>query len=526
MSVVTTESEVAEGDDVAATLMLDNPVAFRITVLVFIVDVARRRERRTSMAPQNRIVSTSGVTEVTLSVSTVQDKLAEGDEKFAYQSQANGLPDDSQLGGATVGSVTIIDDDHAPEVSTPTSLKAADYTTSIATLRATDQDGDDLTWEITGGDDRGLFSLTGEGALSFTSRQSHDSPRDANRDRFYRVNVEVTDGFNPTEARLTVELLPGLIVENVTRTAADVTVNVPLGHVGDTAQLQYGASYGEWTTLRSTAAGGGELFALSGLGAGTHYAVRATLHDNPLRYDDWSRGRFRTDLSLLWGPDWIMAEATGDGGYELSWSETNAIQPGNPPLETGYRIVRMAVPIYHPTVTFEVNNSETTTHTDPGPLVLGVTYYYTISAVNEDGPSYSGSPVIVTPQASQGFTETAPGAPRNLRLDRNVPAGQVKLVWDAPGDGSATGYIVVLHRIGDHLPNGSWRGETLASGVSSTTFTDHLTRDDFPDEGYVHRAYYVHSVNANGVRSEQAPLVVILPAPPREYCVNHIEPLP
>ena len=182
----------------------------------------------------------------------------------------------------------------------------------------------------------------------------------------------------------------------------------------------------------------------------------------------------------------------------------------------------MAVPTYHPTVTFEVNNPETTTHTDPGPLVVEVTYYYTISAVNRHGPSYSGSPVIVKPQSSQGFTQTVPRAPRNLRLDRSAPAGQVKLVWDAPVDGSATGYIVVLHRIGDHLPNGSWRGETLDSGVSSTTFIDHLTRDDFPDEGYVYRSYYVHSVNASGVRSVQAWEVVPLVAPPCEHCVNHI----
>ena len=265
---------------------------------------------------------------------------------------------------------------------------------------------------------------------------------------------------------------------------------------------------------------------LSGLGAGTSYAVRATLHANPLRRGDWFRGGFETKVSLRYGPDTISATPTGDGGYELSWSETNAIQPGNPPPETGYRIVRMAVPIYHPTVTFEVNNPETTTYTDPGPLVVGVTYYYTITAVNEDGPSYSGSPVIVTPQASQGFTETAPGAPRNLRLDRSVPAGQMKLDWDAPGDGSATGYIVVLHRIGDHLPSGSWRGVTLDSGVSSTTFTDRLTRDDFPNEGSVFRVYYVHSVNASGVRSGQAWEVVPLVAPPCEYCVNHIEPPP
>ena len=317
VSVVTTESEVAEGDDVAVTLMLDNPVPFRITVLVVIASgTAEKGEDFDGASKSYRFAS--GVTEVTLSVSTLQDKLTEGDETFTYQSQANGLPDDTQLGGATVGSVTIIDDDHAPEVETPSALKAADYTTSIATLRATDQDGDDLTWEITGDDDQGLFSLTGEGALSFTSRQSHDSPRDANQDRFYRVNVEVPDGFNPTEARLTVELLPGLIVENVTRTAADVAVNVPLCHVGDTVQLQYGASYGEWTTLRRTAAGGGEVFALSGLGAGTSYAVRATLRANPLRRGDWFRGGFETKVSLRYGPDTISATPTGDGGYKLT----------------------------------------------------------------------------------------------------------------------------------------------------------------------------------------------------------------
>ena len=142
-------------------------------------------------------------------------------------------------------------------------------------------------------------------------------------------------------------------------------------------------------------------------------------------------------------------------------------------------------------------NAQGTTFTDPGPLVSGQTYYY-IWAMNADGPSYDGAWNVVTAQGEE--FGTAPGAPRSVRRDPSAPDGQLKLIWDAPADGSATRYVVVMHEIGDNRPNGSWRPVEMDT-VTSTSFIHHLTAEDFPDDGIIFRNYYVYSVTDDGLRS-------------------------
>ena len=92
-----------------------------------------------------------------------------------------------------------------PVIVTPLLLRAVDYKTEITTLRANDEDGDDLTWRIVGGADQDLFTLTEDGALSFREKQSYDAPGDANRDRFYQLTVQVSDGVNPLEHDLSLD---------------------------------------------------------------------------------------------------------------------------------------------------------------------------------------------------------------------------------------------------------------------------------------------------------------------------------
>ena len=97
--------------------------------------------------------------------------------------------------------LTIIDDDATPVITTAALILVAENETVVATLQATDQDDrtEDLDWEITGGNDRSQFTLMGGGRLAFTAAKDYEQPDDSNGDGDYQVTVRVSDGFNAVE---------------------------------------------------------------------------------------------------------------------------------------------------------------------------------------------------------------------------------------------------------------------------------------------------------------------------------------
>ena len=114
-------------------------------------------------------------------------------------------------GGGTVGAeqtITITDDDASPVITTASLILVVENETAVATLAAADADlpAEDLTWRITGGDDRNKFRLTADGVLTFAAAPDYEEPDDSDGDGDYEVAVQVTDGFNPVEAVFTVTL--------------------------------------------------------------------------------------------------------------------------------------------------------------------------------------------------------------------------------------------------------------------------------------------------------------------------------
>ena len=87
----------------------------------------------------------------------------------------------------------------APRVTGPMVFAVAENQTAVATLTATDADtpAADLTWKIpagaAGGADRGHFTLTPSGVLTFASAKDFEVPDDANRDGSYQLTVEVSN---------------------------------------------------------------------------------------------------------------------------------------------------------------------------------------------------------------------------------------------------------------------------------------------------------------------------------------------
>ena len=104
--------------------------------------------------------------------------------------------------------LTIIDDDATPVITTAALIPVAENETAVATLQATDEDDrtEDLEWAITGGADRSHFTLTAGGSLAFTAAKDYEEPDDNDRDRDYEVTVQVSDGFNAVEVEFTVRL--------------------------------------------------------------------------------------------------------------------------------------------------------------------------------------------------------------------------------------------------------------------------------------------------------------------------------
>ena len=96
-----------------------------------------------------------------------------------------------------------------PEITSGTAFDVAEGSTAIAALTATDADTDaaELVWSISGGADRGHFTLSTAGVLAFSLAKDFESPDDADTDGVYRVAVEVSDGDGSDTAELTVRLL-------------------------------------------------------------------------------------------------------------------------------------------------------------------------------------------------------------------------------------------------------------------------------------------------------------------------------
>ena len=65
----------------------------------------------------------------------------------------------------------------------------------IYTASATDADGDDITYSVSGGTDRGQFKIdTSSGQLRFQSAPDYEVPEDGNKDNIYQAKIKASDG--------------------------------------------------------------------------------------------------------------------------------------------------------------------------------------------------------------------------------------------------------------------------------------------------------------------------------------------
>ncbi|MEO0932926.1 MAG: cadherin domain-containing protein, partial [Cyanobacteria bacterium J06641_2] len=82
----------------------------------------------------------------------------------------------------------------APTITSNPTFSVAENTTAVGTITATDADGDNLSFTISGGADQGLFTISNNGELSFNNPPDFETTSDANGDNNYQVTVGVSDG--------------------------------------------------------------------------------------------------------------------------------------------------------------------------------------------------------------------------------------------------------------------------------------------------------------------------------------------
>ncbi|MGB3409380.1 MAG: ExeM/NucH family extracellular endonuclease [Jannaschia sp.] len=149
------------------------------------------------------------------------DGLAAGEttvDSFTY------IVSDGRGGTDTVTvTVTVTGVNDAPVIVAPNAVEIAENTDVVATVTATDVDGDALTFAISGGADAALFEVDADtGALSFIEAPDFEAPADAGGDNTYDVIVSVTDGTETDEQAIAV---------TVTDVAEGTPVNVTISEI-------------------------------------------------------------------------------------------------------------------------------------------------------------------------------------------------------------------------------------------------------------------------------------------------------
>lgn len=101
--------------------------------------------------------------------------------------------------------VADVNENRAPVLTGPTTFSIPENGIEVGQIFATDEDGDQIQFAITGGDDAGLFTIDPiTGVISFIDPPDFEFPRDAGADNIYDLIVSASDGTASTEGAITV----------------------------------------------------------------------------------------------------------------------------------------------------------------------------------------------------------------------------------------------------------------------------------------------------------------------------------
>jgi Bacterial Ig domain/Cadherin domain/PQQ-like domain len=129
----------------------------------------------------------------------------------------------------TLNVLEVIPPNEAPSFTSASTANVDENTSGVVyTATATDADGDDLTFSISGGADQGVFSINAaSGQLTLTNPADFEAPSDANTDGIYEVTLNVEDGNGASD-----QLALALTVVDVTQLQFKVSYPTPNANLG------------------------------------------------------------------------------------------------------------------------------------------------------------------------------------------------------------------------------------------------------------------------------------------------------
>ena len=97
--------------------------------------------------------------------------------------------------------ITVTNVDEPPAITGDSNVDYAENSTdAVGTYTATDPEGADIAWSLSGAD-MGAFSISDAGVLSFSASPNHEAPTDADTNNVYMVTVMASDGTTMATSR-------------------------------------------------------------------------------------------------------------------------------------------------------------------------------------------------------------------------------------------------------------------------------------------------------------------------------------
>ena len=182
---------------------------------------------------------------------------ADSNRDNTYSITVQALDSEGRTGRITV-TVAVRDDDEPPVIMGPDSVSIEEGSTNlvVGTYTATDQEGDNIAWQVLDGADANRFRLTStasNGTLSLRAIPNFESPTDSGKNNIYNVSPAVRAGNHTVRQAVVVTVTnkeePGMLTLPITRPQAEADYTATLSDPD-------GVQSTDWTWERSMSRSG------------------------------------------------------------------------------------------------------------------------------------------------------------------------------------------------------------------------------------------------------------------------------